>query len=104
MHTGAVCANGCLLIDLLKSGDFMGSCRGVGAKCEGPAMDMRRSYYLASRPDHSDLPESDDERRRMYSVDVPYVTPANDNVQAKGTLSARCRMLVRRLIDLHSLS
>ena len=101
MHTGAVCANGCLLIDLLKSGDFMGSCRGVGAKCEGPAMDMRRSFYLASRPDHSD---ADDDWRRTLSADIPHVTPANDNAQAKVTLSARCRMLVRRLIDLHSLS
>jgi hypothetical protein len=101
---GAICATGCLLIDLLKSGDFMGGYRGVGAKCEGPTMDMRRSYYLASRPDHSDVPESDDERRRMYSADIPYVTPANDNVGAKVKLSTHCRKFVRRLIDLHSLS
>jgi len=66
-------------------------------------MDMRRSFYLAPMPEYSNGLESDNEWRRSYSADVPYVIPANDNVQAKVTLSARCRMLIRRLIDLHSL-
>jgi hypothetical protein len=77
----------------------MGGLYGVGVFARGPVMDTRRSYYLASRQDDFDVPASG----WVDSADISYVTPANDNLRAKDSLSARCGSLPRRLIALHSL-
>jgi hypothetical protein len=63
-------------------------------------MDARRSFYLNSRQsDFTDLsagmPRSD-----ILDTDIPYVIPANDNLPAKGWLSAICRSLFSRLLAL----
>jgi hypothetical protein len=50
-------------------------------------MDTRRSFYLASREDDFAEPGADD---------IPFIIPANDNVQTKDSLSARCGSLLRR--------
>ena len=63
-------------------------------------MDMRRSFYLAAKPDDFVEPVSD--ASMIDSADVPYVTPANDNLRVKDRLSARCRSLLRRLIALNT--
>jgi hypothetical protein len=65
-------------------------------------MDTRRSFYLASRRDDFDVPAPD--ASSVDLTDIPYITPANDNVQTKERLSARCGALLRRLIALHGLS
>ena len=57
-------------------------------------MDTRRSFYLASREDDFAEPGADD---------IPFIIPANDNVQTKDSLSARCGSLLRRLLALHNL-
>ena len=59
-------------------------------------MDTRRSYYLQSNQD--DFSELDAETRPSDITDVPYVTPANDNVPTKVRLAARCGALLRRLM------
>jgi hypothetical protein len=61
-------------------------------------MDARRSFYLNSR--QNDFAELSAEMRRSdrIDIDILYVTPANDNVPARGWLSARCRTLFLRLI------
>ena len=64
-------------------------------------MDTRRSFYLASR--HDDFVEPVSDANWVDSTDVPYVTPANDNLRIKDSLSARCGSLLRRLLALHSL-
>ena len=64
-------------------------------------MDTRRSFYLASRRDF-DVPAPDESSVDL--TDIPYITPANDNVQTEERLSARCGALLRRLIALHGLS
>jgi hypothetical protein len=65
-------------------------------------MDTRRSFYLASRQDDFAEPSADFGTPDLN--DIPYVTPANDNVRSKGGLSARCGALLRRLIALHGVS
>jgi hypothetical protein len=65
-------------------------------------MATSRSYYLSSRQDDFAEPETD--AGRVDIIDVPYVMPANDNSRSKDRLSARCGILLRRLIALHSLS
>jgi hypothetical protein len=64
-------------------------------------MDTRRSFYLAPRQDDFAEPASDP--GWVDSAAIPYVTPANDNIQTKDRLSARVRALLRRLIALHGL-
>ena len=59
-------------------------------------MDTRRYFYLAPRQDDFVEPVSD--ANWVDSTDVPYVTPANDNLRVKDRLSARCGSLLRRLI------
>jgi hypothetical protein len=74
-----------------------------GRMCrEGPAMATNRSYYLNSR--HDDFAEPDADTGEVNINDIPYVMPANDNSRSKDRLSARCGILLRRLIALHSLS
>jgi hypothetical protein len=65
-------------------------------------MDTRRSFYLASRRDDFVVPAPDESLVDL--ADIPHVTAANDNVQTKERLSARCGALLRRLIALHGLS
>jgi hypothetical protein len=62
-------------------------------------MDARRSFYLASRQDDFDIPAQDDAGWVDFT-DIPYVTPANDNIPTKNRLSARVGALLRRLIAL----
>jgi hypothetical protein len=69
----------------------------------GPAMDVRRSFYLGSRPRNFDGPALDDDERGIHS-DIPYIPPANDNSPVKDKLSARCGTFLRRLIALNSLT
>ncbi len=58
-------------------------------------MDARRSFYKNSRQsDFTDLSA----RSEITDTDIPYVIPANDNVPAKGWLSAICQTLFSRLI------
>jgi hypothetical protein len=67
-------------------------------------MDTRRSYYLAPRQDDFDIPAQDDEGWVDFA-DIPYVTPANDNISTKGRLlSARVGTWLLRLIALHGLN
>ena len=49
-------------------------------------MDTRRSFYLAPRQDDFVEPVSD--ANWADSTDVPYITPANDNLRIKDSLSA----------------
>jgi hypothetical protein len=63
-------------------------------------MDRHRSFYLASRQD--DFGEPAAEASLLDFNDIPFITPANDNLQTD-TLLARYGSLVRRLIALHSL-
>jgi hypothetical protein len=63
-------------------------------------MDTRRSFYLASRQDDFELPPPDED---PVFADIPYVTPANDNMRTKDRLSARCAALFRRSISSHRL-
>jgi hypothetical protein len=65
-------------------------------------VDRRRSFYLASRQDDFDVPAPDEPSVAL--TDIPCIIPANDNVQTKQRLSARCGALLRRLIALHGLS
>ena len=66
-------------------------------------MDTRRSFYLASWRDDFVVPAPDESLVDL--ADISHVTPANDNVQTKERLSARCGTLLRRrLIALHGLS
>ena len=67
----------------------------------GPAMDTRRSFYLAPRQDDlADLPDAG----WIDTTEIPSVTPANDNSRVKDRLSTRCATFLRRLIALHRLS
>jgi hypothetical protein len=71
---------------------------GVGVLCDGPWMDARRSYYLNSlKSDFAD-PTVVRSWSDIADTDIPYVIPANDNVPAKGWLSAISRTLFSRLI------
>jgi hypothetical protein len=72
----------------------------AGVSCEGPVMDARRSFYLASRRD--DFVEPAPDASRLDCSDIPYITAANDNFRVKDRLSGRCGDLLRRLIGLHS--
>jgi hypothetical protein len=72
----------------------------AGVLCEGPVMDARRSFYLASRRDDFVEPASD--ASSLDCNDIPYITAANDNFRVKDRLSGRCGDLLRRLIGLHS--
>jgi hypothetical protein len=65
-------------------------------------MDGHRSYYLASRQRDFDLPAPDEDW--VDFADIPYVTPANDNLRVKDRLLAQCRALLRRLLAMHRLS
>lgn len=67
-----------------------------------PYMDARRSFYLNSKQD--DLADPSGEIRRFDRVDIPYVVPANDNLPAKISLSARCQALIFRLITMRGLN
>ena len=91
----------CLIIGLPRSPSFMKVLYGVGVLVRGPAMDTRRSFYLASRQDDFAEPAADP--RRADFRHIPYARPANDNLRTKDRLSARCGSLLRRLISLHSL-
>ena len=91
----------CLIMGLPRSPSFMEVLYGVGVFVRGPAMDTRRSFYLASRQDDFAEPAADP--RRADFSDIPYAKPANDNLRTKDRLSARCGSLLRRLISLHSL-
>jgi hypothetical protein len=62
-------------------------------------MDTRRSFYLASRED--DFAESAADASRLDFNDIPFIMPANDNLRTKDSLSARCGILLRRLIAAH---
>jgi hypothetical protein len=64
-------------------------------------MDARRSFYLASRQDDFDMPAQDNEGWVDFT-DIPYVTPANDNVPIKNGLSSRVGAALRRLGALRS--
>jgi hypothetical protein len=66
-------------------------------------MDARRSYYLACRQNDFDSAAPDDEGWVDFT-DIPYSTPANDNISTKDRLSARLGALLRRLIALHALN
>jgi hypothetical protein len=70
----------------------------VAGRCcvRGPAMDTRRSLYLAVRQDDIDAPDSD--ASWVGTTDIPYIMPANDNLRVKDRMSARCGTLLRRLI------
>jgi hypothetical protein len=61
----------------------------------GPAMDARRSFYLASRKDDFAEPAAD--LSTIDSTDIPYVI----NAWTKDRLSARSGALLRCLIALH---
>jgi hypothetical protein len=63
-------------------------------------MDTRRSFYLASREDDSAEPAAD--ASRLDFNDIPFITPANDNLRTKDRWSARRGLLLRRLFALHS--
>ena len=63
-------------------------------------MDVRHSFYLASRRD--DFAEPAPDANRLDCSDIPYITAANDNFRVKDRLSARCGDLLRRLISLRS--
>ena len=65
-------------------------------------MATSRSYYLNSRQD--DFAEPEAGAGGVDIIDIPYVMPANDNSRSKDRLSARCGLLLRRLIALHSFS
>jgi hypothetical protein len=59
-------------------------------------MNARQSFYLNSKQnDFAELPAA---LGRGDAVDIPYVTPANDDVPAGVRLSARGWNLLRRLI------
>lgn len=62
-------------------------------------MDARRSFYLVSKEDDFAEPATS----RLDFSDIPLNRPANDNLQTKDRLSARCASLLRRLFALHSL-
>jgi hypothetical protein len=59
-------------------------------------MDARRSFYLASRQDDFDMPAQDN-KGWVDFIDIPYVTPANDNVPTRNGLSGRVGAALRRL-------
>ncbi len=63
-------------------------------------MDVRRSFYLASK--QNDFAEPAPDPRRLNCSDIPYVMGTNDNLRVKERLLvARCGDLLRRLIGLH---
>jgi hypothetical protein len=62
-------------------------------------MDARRSFYLAALRD--DLGELTIPPGGLDCGDIPYIEAANDNCPVKDRLSARCRALLRRLLELH---
>jgi hypothetical protein len=64
-------------------------------------MDTRRSFYLASRQNDFDVLAPTDEAWVDFA-DIPYATPANDNMRTKDRLSARVGGLLSRLIALHN--
>ncbi len=72
----------------------------AGCMCcaRGPALDTRRSFYLASRRDDfaEPAPPSD-----IDSGDIPYILAANDNLRVKDRLRVWCEALLRRLLSLH---
>src|SRR6476660_9838065 len=72
---------------------LIGKCNGVGRR--GPAMDTRRSCYLARRQD--DFAEAPADPRTLMSYENLYAAPANDNSPTKARLSARCWNLFRQL-------
>jgi hypothetical protein len=82
---------------LAKTLGLIGKCNGVGRR--GPAVDTRRSYYLAHRQD--DFAEAPADARPLESYDILYAAPANDNSPTKAGLSARCWDLFRRLVAVH---
>jgi hypothetical protein len=59
-------------------------------------MDARRSFYLGSRQDDFDM-AAQDNKGRVDFTDIPYVTPANDNVPTRNGLSGRVGASLRRL-------
>jgi hypothetical protein len=62
-------------------------------------MDARRSFYLASRED--DFAEPAPDASRLDFSDIPFITPANDNLRTQDRWSARRGSLLRRLFALH---
>jgi hypothetical protein len=64
-------------------------------------MDTRRSFYFASK--ENDFAESPADASRLNFSDIPFIIPANDNLQTKDSLSGRCGGLLRRLLALYSL-
>jgi len=97
-----ICQSASLLLQKCPSKhlSFMEVLYGVGLYWRGPAMDTRRSFYLASRQDDFATPA--DGGRLDFSA-IPYIMPANDNLRTKDRLSARCGSLLRLLVGLHSL-
>jgi hypothetical protein len=69
-------------------------CNGVGRR--SPAVDTRRSYYLAHRQD--DFAEAPADVCRLDCYEILYATPANDNSLISARLSVRCWNLFRRLV------
>ena len=61
----------------------------------------RQSFYLKAKQD--DFAELAARISPPDPDDIPYVTPANDNVPARVMLASRCRSLLLRLIAMHSL-
>ena len=72
-------------------------CNGVGRR--SPAVDTRRSYYLAHRQD--DFAEAPADVCRLDCYEILYATPANDNSLISARLSVRCWNLFRRLVAIH---
>ncbi len=68
--------------------------------CGGPVMNVRRSFYLASK--QGDFAEPAPEASRVDCSGIFYITAANDNLRVKDRLSGRCADLLRRLIGLHA--
>jgi hypothetical protein len=64
-------------------------------------MDTRQSFYLASKKD--DFAEPSPDASWLDFNDIPFIAPANDNLQTKDSLSARYGSLLRRLLALHGL-
>jgi hypothetical protein len=58
-------------------------------------MDTRRSYCLRSKND--DFAEPTADVSHLDLNDIPFIIPANDNLQTKDSLSARYGNLLRRL-------
>jgi hypothetical protein len=57
-------------------------------------MDTHRSYYLRYKQDDFAEPAADSSP--LDFNDIPFITPASDNLRTKDSLSARCGSLLCR--------